>query len=202
MAYPEATWASGTTYAINALVNYQGVDYISLANSNTNNIPSATRGTSWNVYTSWLVGTTYASGNAVDYTGFGYVSLQNSNTGHIPSTNPTWWTIVMGEWGSRAGNVSQIRPFQVSGIFGRMKPARVSTITWSGPRVTSATDFSPWSKLQPASIVIVGRGPSSRLGLTGGSVRWGYSVPQIVVGPDGLIILVGAPFTAKLGIPS
>jgi hypothetical protein len=230
MAYPETTWSSGTTYAINNLVNYRGMDYISLANGNLANIPPATVGTSWNPYTSWLVGTTYSIGNTVDYQGWGYTSLVNSNLSNTPVPGGTdlKWAKTSGDYQLRAGVTYLVLPWESSGVFGRLrallqsspsvrtlvKPWESSGIYGRGiggrlsptryMRVTSAANFLPFSGLH-ANTIVDGpffQAPMKRLGLTAGQLKWGYSVPSVVVGPDGLIILIGAPFTAKLGVPT
>lgn len=47
-----AAWSSATTYAKDAIVDYQTHYYISLVNNNTNNIPSAAGSTYWAFYSS------------------------------------------------------------------------------------------------------------------------------------------------------
>jgi hypothetical protein len=61
MTYPSEAWSSSTTYSIGSYVNYLGVNYISLANSNTGQTPS-TSAAYWSeitVTSTWLT----ASGN-------------------------------------------------------------------------------------------------------------------------------------------
>ena len=61
ITYPSDAWSSSTTYSIGSYVNYLGINYISLANSNTNQIPS-TSAAYWSAITvtsTWLT----ASGN-------------------------------------------------------------------------------------------------------------------------------------------
>ena len=41
-AYPADSWSSGTSYSIGSYVSYSGVNYISLQNFNTNNVPGTT----------------------------------------------------------------------------------------------------------------------------------------------------------------
>ena len=94
-SFPNANWNPATTYAINNLVNYRGLDYISLQNANTNHDPLTGIAVWWNLYTDWLAGTTYGAGgtaNSVTYQGIGYVSLAAGNLNHIPSsTTGVWW---------------------------------------------------------------------------------------------------------------
>lgn len=91
-SFPNPSWSPTTTYALDALANYQGTDYISLASGNIGNIPPNTLGTKWALYTDWSSGTTHIIGDKVTYNGLGYVSLANSNLNHIPSsTTGTWW---------------------------------------------------------------------------------------------------------------
>jgi len=221
MAYPETTWSSSTTYAINNLVNYAGMDYISLANSNLDNVPSWTLSSKWNSYTSWLVGTTYAIGNTVDYQGWGYTSLANGNVGNtpVPGGPDLKWAKTAGDYALRPGQTmasipgragmvrrasirALVKPWESSGIFGRGVLGLRSPIAYM--RITSPSNFLPFSGIHASTLV---QGPFmlgsfTRVGIVAGRIKWGYSVPQFVVGPDGLIILIGAPFTAKLGVPT
>lgn len=114
-SYPNATWSAATTYAINALANYRGLDYISLQNGNLNHDPVTGIGVWWALYTDWSSGTTYGAGgtaNSVTYQGNGYVSLAAANLNHIPSsTTGTWWDRLVSKsaWSPPATAYDRIR---------------------------------------------------------------------------------------------
>lgn len=128
------TWLVGSTYPNAAIVNYQGVFYVSLAAGNIGQTPSTTVGQWWVVWVppetttvptvgtpapapngTYNSGTTYAVGNIVQYTSLVtgnvqyYISLVNSNTNHQPDTSPTQWSL----WGSATslGLNSPLGPF-------------------------------------------------------------------------------------------
>lgn len=164
MAFPSATWSKTTTYAINDLVDYQGTDYISLAGGNLNNVPTATLGTKWSLYTNWSAGTTYSAGQTVTYNGFGYVSLVNSNLNHIPSsTTGVWWdrTIVKSIWAIPPTVASTTHSFGTvffmltsrdDGKFRLSEPGSPSTMGHVGLVFSSKLVGAPMSSPGPASV--------------------------------------------------
>lgn len=88
-------WASGTTYAAGASVNYNGVVYVSLAASNTGNEPDISP--TWWVTAPTTLGpalwsdtTTYSIGQFATWEHVTYVSLQNSNLGNNPDPSAEW----------------------------------------------------------------------------------------------------------------
>lgn len=113
---PVIEWAQATGYALGNVVMFNGIEYLSLVNSNTGNFPDSAASTSWiaisnytlsmslidlnignnpaNAPAAWSSLTTYATGNTVYNVSDGliYTSLQNSNLNHPPSTSPTWWS--------------------------------------------------------------------------------------------------------------
>lgn len=116
VGYP--AWVSSTVYGVNVRVTYNGQDYISLTNGNTNNTPGTSTinwqalplgsmiGTSGFVQTDigrmfrffsapqpWASGVTYAAGANVSYNGSYFTSLAGSNVGNQPDISLTQWVI-------------------------------------------------------------------------------------------------------------
>jgi Pectate lyase superfamily protein len=86
------TYAAGTTYSVGYTVNYLGVPYISLQNSNTGNTPSGAPAY-WQPF-NWSSATTYAINAVVRFNGTPWISLQNGNTNNAPNANTVgsfWW---------------------------------------------------------------------------------------------------------------
>jgi hypothetical protein len=107
---PVIEWAQTTTYSIGAFVLFNGTEYVSIANNNTGNFPTAAASTFWaavtlgtnymslidlnygnspaNAPALWAAGTTYALGNQVGGSdGVIYQSLANGNIGNNPTTD-------------------------------------------------------------------------------------------------------------------
>jgi hypothetical protein len=82
-------WVSGTTYSKNNIVHYSDKIYTSKINGNTNNIPTLTGDTNWNLVTNWKSTETYEVNNLVFYSGTTYKSLVNSNLNNEPPITGT-----------------------------------------------------------------------------------------------------------------
>lgn len=98
MAFPSTQWSYTTTYTTNDRVNYGGLDYYSLVTGNLNQVPSATVGTKWQVFTDWAAGTTYSINQISIRNGIGYESVVNTNLNHDPATAANigpWWQRVV-----------------------------------------------------------------------------------------------------------
>jgi hypothetical protein len=94
-----SAWDSGTTYSSGDLVNYNGDYYISIANSNLNNIP-ASQPTKWSevaLIRQWNTNETYDDNEMVFNAGFQYVSESASNAGNDPTTDRTNWRPLMAD---------------------------------------------------------------------------------------------------------
>jgi hypothetical protein len=113
---PVVEWAGGTTYSLGSFVMFEEVEYVSIANANTGNLPNAAASTFWaavslgtlymslinlnsgnnpaNAPVLWAVGTTYAAGNKVGGSdGNIYSSVGSGNTGNNPVTDAgVHWT--------------------------------------------------------------------------------------------------------------
>jgi hypothetical protein len=83
------SYTSGATYVRNATVNFGGVAYISLQNSNVGNAPNSSP-SYWRPF-AWASGTTYAQNDIVSYSGIPWISLQNGNTGNTPAVVSAYW---------------------------------------------------------------------------------------------------------------
>ena len=119
MVFQPASWASGTTYALGALVSFQTGDitqvWQSNVPSNLANTPSETS-SQWTMYfgsvnyepyatgtyyagevtyipATYASGTTYAAGAVVTYLSLPYLSLVGSNIGNTPSTSRADWVV-------------------------------------------------------------------------------------------------------------
>ena len=103
-----AVWNAVTTYSELDIVRASNdLLYISIANSNQNNEPSASAAqwTQVQLLGSYNANQTYSIGDVViDSIGDIYRSLTNSNTGNTPSSSPTDWTTVVA--GAFSGNVT------------------------------------------------------------------------------------------------
>jgi hypothetical protein len=107
---PVAEWSQPTTYALGAVVMFNGTEYVSILASNTGNFPNAVGSTFWAAMTGgtqymslidlnhgnnpanapalWASGTTYAINNLVGGSdGVIYKSLANGNLGNNPTTD-------------------------------------------------------------------------------------------------------------------
>ena len=82
-------WVSGTTYGKNNIVHYSNKIYTSKINGNTNNTPTLTGDTNWNLVTNWKSTETYEVDNLVFYSGTTYKSLVNSNLNNQPPLTGT-----------------------------------------------------------------------------------------------------------------
>ena len=82
-------WVSGTTYGKNNIVHYSDKIYTSKINGNTNNTPTLTGDTNWNLVTNWKSTETYEVDNLVFYSGTTYKSLVNSNLNNQPPLTGT-----------------------------------------------------------------------------------------------------------------
>jgi hypothetical protein len=114
---PVNEWVIGTTYSLGAFVMFNGLEYVSIANNNTGNLPNAANSTNWaamsggtlymslidlnmdnnpvNSPAAWSSSTTYSTGQQVysPVTGLIYTSVGNGNLNHDPSTDTgTNWT--------------------------------------------------------------------------------------------------------------
>lgn len=99
--YP--TWASGTTYAVGKVVNYNGTIYVSLVGSNLGNTPGV--GAQWLALSltstnalqvsEWSIATAYTVNTVVAYNGSLYLATANS-TGLVPPSNAGSWTALSG----------------------------------------------------------------------------------------------------------
>jgi chitodextrinase len=104
---PLDVWSSGTTYALNDLVEYDGFMYFSVDNANTGHNPF--NNPSWwalNSYDTWNAQRTYQDKAVVLYNGYFYQTEINNNTNNIPTpfANGTW-TLLGSDiltWGSEA----------------------------------------------------------------------------------------------------
>lgn len=90
---PLDAWSSGTTYAVNDLVEYNGFMYFSVDNANTGNNPF--NNPSWwalRNYDTWNAKTTYQDKAVVLYNGYFYQTEINNNTGNVPTpfANGSW----------------------------------------------------------------------------------------------------------------
>lgn len=82
-----ATYAGGTTYAINSIVAYSGSYYVSLASSNTGHQPD-TSTTWWSTYATWVATSPKPTANVVYVTGaVVYMALQ-SGVGTLSTDGP------------------------------------------------------------------------------------------------------------------
>lgn len=103
-----SAWNAVTTYSVDDIVRASNnLLYISIANSNQNNEPSAsaTKWTQVRFIRSYNANETYAIGDIVaDSIGNVYRSLANSNTGNTPSSSPASWTSIVA--GAFSGNVT------------------------------------------------------------------------------------------------
>lgn len=103
-----AAWNAVTTYSENDIVRASNdLLYISIANSNQNNEPSASAAqwTRVQLLGSYNANQTYSIGEVViDSIGDIYRSLTNSNTGNTPASSGSDWTTVVA--GAFSGNVT------------------------------------------------------------------------------------------------
>ena len=116
VGYP--AWSTTSVYGIGVPVTYNGQDYISLTNSNYNNVPGAST-TCWlalplgsmiggtgfvqtdvgrmirlfSAPQTWSPSVTYSAGTSVTYNGEYFTSLQSSNTNNEPDISTTYWVI-------------------------------------------------------------------------------------------------------------
>jgi chitodextrinase len=90
---PLNAWSSGTTYALDDLVEYNGFMYYSVDNANTGNNPF-NNPTWWALrnYDTWNAKTTYQDKAVVLYNGYFYQTEINNNTNNVPTgfTNNSW----------------------------------------------------------------------------------------------------------------
>jgi hypothetical protein len=85
-------WSNTSTYNQFDIASYNGVLFISLANGNTNNIPSSSP-TFWSPADQWNNTSSYNQYDIVAYQGSIYSSLVNSNTNNIPPSSPASWVL-------------------------------------------------------------------------------------------------------------
>jgi chitodextrinase len=104
---PLNAWSSGTTYALDDLVEYNGFMYYSVNNGNTGNNPF--NNPSWwalNNYDTWNPQTTYQDKAVVLYNGYFYQTEINNNTNNVPTSFANGsWTLLGSDiltWGSAA----------------------------------------------------------------------------------------------------
>lgn len=95
--YTPPAWAVGATYAVAAIVTYNGTWYSSLVAANLANTP-ADDSTAWTRYfgpgtaSPWASTTTYLAGELVWITSTAYLSLKNTNT-DLTSVGASWLTL-------------------------------------------------------------------------------------------------------------
>lgn len=86
-------WSSATTYGAGDYVTYSGVNYVSIAAANLNNIPSSSP-TKWsqvNIVRSWNANETYGNQAIVLRNGGFFASQITTNTGNDPATDRDNW---------------------------------------------------------------------------------------------------------------
>ena len=134
-----ALYNAVTVYSVDNIVRASnGLLYISIANSNQDNEPSATaaKWTQVQLLSSYNANETYAVGaTVVDADGDIYKGLTASNTGNTPASNPT-------NWGSTIATSGVVEAVEANAVeLGRDTPAaaRVTQLI-SGGDILSDTD--------------------------------------------------------------
>lgn len=145
--YPVAKYQVAATYAINDLVSYAGVVYVSIAAGNTGNTPSSDDGTHWapilNGVPSWSSAVTYAASAVVSYLGVLYV-CQTSNKNNVPSSDTgTNWVPML----TSVPSWSAVATYPSAAIVAYLGTLYVSTAASNKNNTPSSDDGTYWSPL-------------------------------------------------------
>lgn len=172
----QGAWSSTTTYSQGASVDYSGAIYVSLVNSNLNNIPSSSP-TDWvaaggtaNYAGVWSGATAYTIGQTVSVSTSLYIALQNS-TNQNPASTTGYWQLLSGST-TFTGAWSNSTAYSVG-----------AEVSYNGSfwiATTANTNQTP----APGSSYWVNVGTSAIL-LANYNAGTAYSIGMEVVGTDG-----------------
>jgi hypothetical protein len=123
-------WSSGTAYAVNDMVSYNGSSYACLI-ANTGQNPTTASTPYWLMITAglnwagaWSSSTAYQLADLVNYSSSAYIAVDNS-TGVTPGTDPTKWQLLIGFGALSVGDIPNLPASKITS--GQLALARGGT---------------------------------------------------------------------------